>query len=125
LLYIISPIPDTMSVSAITRSYKSVGEKLRSDLSNWYEWSDQMKEYLVLNGAERYISSDIDIRQPTGVKETAVFDRSVSTTYGMIKQWLDHEVIDKYLKDSDGCEEQCTAKAWKKLKDAYNIANKL
>jgi hypothetical protein len=86
LLYIISPVPDIMSVSAITRSYKFVGEAPRLDLSNWYEWSDQMKEYLVLNGAERYISSDVDICQPTGVKETTVLDRNISITYGMIKQ---------------------------------------
>jgi hypothetical protein len=70
-----------------------------------------MKECLVLKGAKIYISSDIDIRQPMDIEETAVFDRNVSTTYGMIKQWLDHEVSNKYLKDSEGCEERSAARA--------------
>jgi hypothetical protein len=103
-----------MPVSSLARSYKSVGEKLKSDLSNWYEWSDQMKEYLVFNRADKYISGDVDSDNPTEIEKSAVVDQNVSTTYGMIKQWLGHEIIDKYLRDSDGHEERSAVKACKK-----------
>src|SRR5947207_24945 len=129
-----------MSITSITRSYKFVGEKLRADLSNWYEWSDQIREYLVLNGAELYITKeaassrpafpspssgtpDADLQKISG--QQLIFDRNVSIAYGMIKQWVDHEVIDKYFKDKKGKETRDAANAWKTLEEAYSKTNKL
>src|SRR5205814_10105540 len=94
-----------MSITSITRSYKFVGERLRADLSNWYEWSDQIKEYLVLNGAELYITREAASNRPISLgSQQSTFDRNASIADGMIKQWVDHEVIDKYFKDTRGTE---------------------